>query len=170
MATHLNALGSDEVGTILECRYEHLKRGTAFVPPVEIDQAVSLYGRYHGDLRKYLQLLDEATDLELGVRGNQPLSAHEIGAFMAPCLRDRLTRGPNGFEIGMLRRLLDGCGSEDKLSVDHIASRAGLQGPAAYELLCRLVRGGVLRPVDALGPYAACHPTGDASIAFGLPL
>jgi hypothetical protein len=169
LASHLEPLSADEVRAILERRYEHLKRGMAFTPPVEIEQAVSLYAIYHGDLRQYLRLLDEATDMELGVRGDQSLAAEEIVAFMAPRLRDRLSHGPHGVEIGLLRALFRDCRSTDKLSVADIGSRAHLDSPAAFDLVCRLVRGGALHPPNGLGPQAIYHPAGDASIAFGLP-
>jgi hypothetical protein len=168
-ASHLEPLGADDVRAILARRYEHLRRGAAFTPPVELDQALNLYSIYHGDLRKYLRLLDEATDLELGVRGDQSLTAAEIVAFMAPRLRDRLSHGPNGVELGILRAVFGGCSSTDKLFVDDIGGRAGLGSPAAFDFICRLVRAGALHPVNGLGPRAVYHPTGDATIAFGLP-
>jgi hypothetical protein len=168
MAAHLDALGADEVASILERRYEHLKWGATFVPPVEVEQALRLYGRYHGDLRKFLQLLDEATDSELGVRGRQPLAADEIVAFMAPRLRDRLRRAAKGIEVDLPGVLLKGCGSRDELTIERIARCARLPADAAYDLACRLVSVGVLRAEYAQSPYSAYLPTGDASIAFGL--
>ena len=52
-------------------RYRKLRRGRAFTPPVPLDTAVALYGRFHGDLRSFLQLLSRAAERALPRTGRR---------------------------------------------------------------------------------------------------
>lgn len=53
----LEPLSADAIRSLLDVRYRQLRRGRSFTPPVTLDVAATLYARFYGDLRSFLQLL-----------------------------------------------------------------------------------------------------------------
>jgi len=76
----LGTLTSEEVSELIELRYQHLRLGIRFVPPILPSDAGLLYSRYRGNLRKFLSLLGEAVSRSaLGVS----LSESDVVALMS---------------------------------------------------------------------------------------
>jgi hypothetical protein len=167
-ATTLPPLSGAELCEVLDRRYRYLQRGSAFVPPVDPESAVTLFQRYHGNLAKFLDLLSAAAHVEIGAGCAQPMSARVILDHMAPRLSAaiRSMLGPRDFAY--LVETVRGTSSGDEFQVEEVARRTRLDTAAAGALVERFVRCGALVTVRPTldNPYYSV--TGNASIGLGL--
>jgi hypothetical protein len=168
IATTLPPLSGVEVCEVLDRRYRYLQRGSAFVPPVDPESAVTLYRRYHGNLGEFLELLSASALGELGVRCAQPISESVILDHMAPrlCARFQSVLGPRDFAY--LVETVRGISHTDEFQVEEVAKRIQLDTAAARALVERFVRCDALVVVRPTGDDPYYSVTGNASIGLGL--
>lgn len=164
----LRSLKPNEVALLLEARYTHLRIGTRYTPPVEPVVAARLYERFRGDLRSFLRILSDASEVELGVRRTEPLSverilkvmrsrrAGELREWLAPVDREHLTN-----------TLVKAAGSHE-FRVTDVAQRTGLTQPSASVLVGRLRSKGAIVVSRTAGRSTYYRPVSDVIIALGL--
>lgn len=166
-AVVLQPLTTEEIREVMERRYDHLRvDGSAVVAPVETKAVGELYDRYHGDLRNFLRLLSEASNLLLGIDGVEPLTEVKILRTMSQEYRHRVVRQlseddfryletlaseggelPGGFRVTEVKRWLE-------------VSQAGASG-----IVDRLLAARMLVQVGRSGKSIYYQLTGAASIA-----
>jgi len=156
-AVVLQPLTTAEIREVMERRYDHLRvQGSAVVAPVETEAVGELYDRYHGDLRNFLRLLSEASNLLLGINGVEPLTEAKILRTMSREYRHRVVRQlseddfryletlaseggalPGGFRVTEVKQWLEvsqagASGIVDRLLAARMLVQAGRSGKSIY--------------------------------------
>ena len=82
-ALELAPLSAADVADLLRRRYTAMRRGTATViPPITPEDGATLYGLYHGNLRSFLKLLQDAVLAGAGPGGARSLTTDRVLALM----------------------------------------------------------------------------------------
>ena len=115
-----------EVAELLARRYEHLRRGARFTPPVAPDVAARLYTRYPGDLRNFLRLLSRAVQQHAVTAPGHPLDEAALVALvalMAPSYRAELVGLVGPVDAAHLAAVDRGQAPEAEFRVTEAAAR-----------------------------------------------
>lgn len=169
----LSPLSVDELQTLLQRRYAHLRldRKKPPVEPILIGDAARLYAHYRGDLRNFLRLLSEAADLALGVDRVEPLSletiVRRVGPRYAEALEAQLGANDRAHLATIIAKRPDP--SDYEFRVTDVQRRLGLSQPGATGITNRLLTAGAIRRTRVQGKSTYYVPAGDARIAFGTP-
>jgi hypothetical protein len=168
-AVTLEPLAPAEVAELLARRYEHLRRGARFTPPVAPDVAARLYTRYRGDLRNFLRLLSRAVQQHAATAPGHPLDAAALVALMAPAYWAGLVRLVGPADAAHLAAIYRGQAPEAEFRVTEAAARTGLTQAAASKIVQRLAAAGAIEPARTEGKsvYYRLH-SGDVTVALGL--
>jgi hypothetical protein len=82
-ALELEPLSAADVADLLRRRYNAMRRGTAkVIPPITPEDGATLYGLYHGNLRSFLKLLQDAVLAGAGPGGARSLTTDRVLALM----------------------------------------------------------------------------------------
>jgi len=82
-ALELEPLSAAEVADLLRKRYHAMRRGMApVIPPITPEDGATLYGLYHGNLRSFLKLLQDAVLAGAGPGGARSLTTDRVLALM----------------------------------------------------------------------------------------
>jgi hypothetical protein len=164
----LDPLDPDEVGRLLQERYEHLKLPKRkVIEPVEAPTVTRLYSLYRGDLRNFLRLLGEAAERLLGVAGVRPMTLGEIISEMGPEYSRRLQNTIGETDIAYLATLVSGTNPEHAFRVTDATRITKLSQGAASDLIRRLLASRCIAVLRTEGRNVYYRPTGQALI--GLP-
>ncbi len=166
-AVALEPLTTAEIREVMERRYEHLRvQGSVVVPPVETEAVGELYDRYHGDLRNFLRLLSEASNLLLGINGIEPLTGAQILRTMSHEYRDRVVRQLSEDDVRYLETLArEGRGLQDGFRVTEVRQWLEVSQAGASGIVDRLLAARMLMQVARTGKSVYYQLTGAASIA-----
>jgi hypothetical protein len=166
-AVVLAPLTAAEIREVIERRYEHLRvQGSEVVPPVETEAIGELYDRYHGDLRNFLRLLSEASNLLLGINGIEPLTEAQILRTMSQEYRDRVVRQLSEDDVRYLETLArEGAALPDGFRVTEVKRWLDVSQAGASGIVDRLVAARMLVQVGRAGKSVYYRLTGAASIA-----
>lgn len=167
------ALGPLDVGALralLDTRYRKLRRGRAFTPPVPLDVAGALYGRFHGDLRSFLQLLSRAAERGLPGDGRTPMDEAMILGAVGVLYRERLVQRLGEELFGALEATLREVAPSREFRAADLAKAAGVSRARATQLVDRLLERRVVRRgrVEQASKYLV--PSGDAQVALDAAL
>ena len=163
---HLAPLSPAELRALLDVRYRTLQRGRRFTPPVELAVAESLYARFYGDLRSFLQLLSRAAERALPADGQTPMSeAMILGAVGAP-YRERLVRRVGEEALRALEGALRAVAPATEFRAADLARAAGVSRARATQVVDRLLEKKVVRRLRQEESSKYLVPTGEASVAL----
>ena len=160
LVADLPPLTAEEMTALLARRYERLRTGLRFVPPVAPDAAEMLYRRYAGDLRNFLRLLSNAVQRTPMVGRPEPLSAHAVVHTMAAPYRRALAQKLGEVDLTHLAALVGGGRPGLRVRAADVAVRTGLAKGSVTELLARLekkARSGTRRPRGATRTTASAR-------------
>jgi DNA-binding transcriptional ArsR family regulator len=168
LVADLPPLAPEEVTALLALRYERLRLGLRFTPPVAPDDAVALYRRYAGDLRNFLRLLSNAVQRTPVVGRPAPLTARAVVQTMAEPYRRALAQRLGEVDLAHLAALAAGGAPGLRVRPADVAQRTGLAKASVTELLARLESRGAVRydRTEGRNTYYRLRP--DTEIAFGL--
>ncbi|MGH7577576.1 MAG: AAA family ATPase [Longimicrobiales bacterium] len=166
-AVVLAPLSVAEIRQVMDRRYEHLRiEGMDVVPPVEIDAVADLYDRYHGDLRNFLRLLSEASNLLLGIDGVQPLTELQILRTMNQEYRDRVIRQLSEDDYVYLQTLARKGGDRPEgFRVTEVKEWLNVSLAGASGIVDRVLGARMLVRVGRSGKSVYYQLTGAASVA-----
>jgi hypothetical protein len=166
-AVVLEPLTAAEIREVMARRYQHLRvQGMEVVPPVEPDAVGQLYDRYHGDLRNFLRLLSEASNLLLGINGVEPLTETQILRTMGQEYRDRVVRHLSEDDLRYLETLArEGAAYPAGFRVTEVKGWLDVSQAGASGIVDRLLAGRMLTKVGHAGKSIYYQLTGAASVA-----
>jgi MarR family len=167
----LGPLLPDEVATLIEKRYTHLRHtGFGFTRPIAAADATALYSRYHGHLRDFLRLLSGAVQRHAVSASGESLTRAQVVHTMAPLyLREGLMRRISTDDTAALAATMSGQAFDAEFRVADITERASTTQPRASRLLERMVAAGVVHETRSHGRsvyYRISH--GDDTVALGV--
>lgn len=168
LVADLPPLTAEEMTALLARRYERLRVGLRFVPPVAPDAAETLYRRYAGDLRNFLRLLSNAVQRAPMAGRPEPLTARAVVQTMAAPYRRTLAQKLGAVDLAHLATIAGGGSPGLRVRAADVAARTGLAKGSVTELLARLEGKGALRyeATEGRNTYYRLRP--DAEVAFGL--
>ncbi len=168
LVADLPPLTAEEMTALLSRRYERLRVGLRFVPPIAPDAAETLYRRYAGDLRNFLRLLSNAVQRAPMAGRPEPLSARAVVQTMAAPYRRTLAQKLGEVDLAHLAAVAEGGSPGLRVRAADVAARTGLAKGSVTELLARLEGKGALRyeATEGRNTYYRLRP--DAEVAFGL--
>ena len=168
LVADLPPLAAEEVAALLARRYERLRVGLRFVPPVAPDAVGALYRRYAGDLRNFLRLLSNAVQRTPIAGRPEPLAAPAVVQTMAGPYRRVLAKQLGDVDLAHLAAVAEGAAPGLRVRAADLAARTGLAKGSVTELLARLEAKGALRydATEGRNTYYRLRP--DAEVAFGL--
>lgn len=169
LSVSLRPLAPNEVGTLLEKRYWHLRNGFRFTPPVATADAEALYARYHGHLRDFLRLLSGAVQRHAVTAPGMSLSAEHVVRTMAATYAASLMSRISKEDAQALQATLGGQPFDAEFRVTDIARCADTTQALASRLVVRLMETQVIHESRRRGRsvyYRVRH--GDDTVALGL--
>ena len=168
LVAELPPLTAEEMTALLTRRYERLRVGLRFVPPIAPDAAETLYRRYAGDLRNFLRLLSNAVQRAPMAGRPEPLSARGVVQTMAAPYRRTLAQKLGEVDLGHLAAVAEGGSPGLRVRAADLAVRTGLAKGSVSELLARLESKGALRhdATEGRNTYYRLRP--DVEVAFGV--
>lgn len=166
----LAPLDAGALRVLLETRYRQLRRGRAFTAPVPPDVAAALYGRFHGDLRSFLQLLSRAAERALPGDGRTPMAEDTIlGAVAAP-YRERLVQRLGEELFGTLAATLRAVAPAVEFRAADLAKAAGVSRARATQVVDKLLERRVVRRGRSEQASKYLVPSGDVQVALDAAL
>ena len=168
LVAELPPLTAEEMTALLTRRYERLRVGLRFVPPIAPDAAETLYRRYAGDLRNFLRLLSNAVQRAPMAGRPEPLSARAVVQTMAAPYRRTLAQKLGEVDLAHLATVVEGGSPGLRVRAADVAARTGLAKGSVTELLARLESKGALRYDATEGRNTYYRPRPDTEVAFGL--
>lgn len=158
-------LSPSEVERMLDRRYDHLRERRASVtPPVEPAAAARLYARYRGDLRSFLRMLEQASNLMLGIEGVKPLTEEQILATVGAEYRTRVLREIEG-DGRHLERIVAHAGTGE-FRVAEVQQWTNVSQGGASGIVARLLEARLIREDRRHGKSVYYRLVGDAIVAF----
>lgn len=168
-AITLGPLAPAEVAELLARRYEHLRRGVRFTPPVAPDVAAAIYRRYRGDLRNFLRLLSRAVQHHSASAPGRPMDADTLVSTMAPFYWPDLVRQVGATDAEYLATILGGQSFDAEFRVADVAARTGITQASASKLVQRLVVASVIEQTRTAGKSVFYRIRGgDVTVALSL--
>lgn len=164
----LDPLPPAVVEALIALRYGHLALPRAAVTaPVEPAVAARLYSLYQGDLRNFLRLLSEASEVLLGVHGVRPMEEDEIRRFGAVEYERKVRARLGEDDFQHLGRIVEHArGGEVRVTDAMKATK--LKQSSASLLFQRLEEKRAIRPTRTEGRSRYYRPLGDVLVAFGV--
>ena len=167
LTTTLQPLAASVIAEMLEKRYAHLRIGLRFTAPVPLATAAALYGRYHGDLRRFLSLLSQAVQRHAVTHPGQPADAATVVALMAPARREALVERLGEPATRALEQVVGGRPVGTTFRVAEVQRATGMTQSAASELVQRLLAREVIALVERRGQSVFYRvATGDDTVAL----
>jgi hypothetical protein len=165
-ALDLVPLAPSEVADLLQRRYRALARGVrAVVPPVEPEVGSRLYTLYRGNLRNFLQLLQDAVLRGAGPHGATPIPLERILLLMGREHVRELEQklGPTAW--GYFRQTVLGNGSQDpiwaRFRQTDAARRTSKKPPVIKPHMDAWITAGYLLPDAGADPAGTPQARGD---------
>jgi hypothetical protein len=169
LAATLAPLAPAEVIELLTRRYEHLRRGVRFTPPVEPEGAAALYERYRGDLRNFLRLLSRGVQRHAVTSPGESLTTRSVIVLMAPTYRSELLARIGASDASYLATVYRDRHASDEFRVTEVVAHTSLTQAAASKFAQRLVAAGVIEQSRTAGKSIYYRLRGgDVSVALGL--
>jgi len=166
----LDPLSPDDLRTLLEVRYQRLRRGRHFTPPVELPVAQAVYGRFYGDLRSFLQLLSRAAERALPADGKTPMTEAMILAAVGALYRERIIKRIGADLFGYFEAALRAAGPTAEFRAADIARVAGVSRARASQVVDKLLEKKVVRRSRREVTSKYLVPTGEMSVAIDATL
>ena len=163
----LSPLDAGALRALLETRYRKLRRGRAFTAPVPPDVAAALYGRFHGDLRSFLQLLSRAAERALPGDGRTPMDEPMILGAVGAFYRERLARRVGDEMLGSLEATLRAVAPGLEFRAADLAKAAGVTRGRATQVVDKLLERKLVRRSRTEHANKYLVPTGEVSVALG---
>jgi len=151
---------------LLETRYQRLRRGRAFTPPVPLDVAEALYARFHGDLRSFLQLLSRAAERALPGDGRTPMDEDLILGAVAGLYRERLVQQLGEDLFGYLEATLRAVAPSREFRAADVAKAAGVSRARATQVVDKLLERRVVRRGRTEQASKYLVPGGEVQVAL----
>ena len=163
----LQPLAPEVIAAMLEKRYAHLRTGLRFTAPVPPETAAALYGRYHGDLRRFLSLLSQGVQRYAVTHPGQPLDVATVVGLMAPPRREALVERVGDTAARALEQVVGGRPVGTTFRVAEVQQATGLTQSAASELVQRLLARDAITLVERRGKSVFYRVTaGDDTVAL----
>jgi hypothetical protein len=162
----LAPLTPDAVRGLLDVRYQRLRRGRTFTPPVTLDVAESLYGRFHGDLRSFLQLLSRAAERALPADGRTSMDELMILGAVGALYRERMVQRVGAETFAQLERVLRDVAPAVEFRAADVARVAGVSRPRATQIVDKLLERKVVRRGRTEQSNKYLEPTGEMRVAL----
>lgn len=166
----LAPLPPDALRALLDTRYRKLRRGRAFTPPVPLDVAAALYGRFRGDLRSFLQLLSRAAERALPGAGKTPMDEGMILGAVGALYRERLVQRLGEDLFGALEATLRAVAPSVEFRAADLAKAAGVSRARATQVVERLLERRVVRRGRTEQASKYLVPSGDVQVALDAAL
>lgn len=162
----LEPLSSEALQALLDVRYQRLRRGRRFTPPVTLDVAAGLYERFHGDLRSFLQLLSRAAERALPADGRTSMTEHAILAAVGALYRERMVKRVGEDTVTYLEATLRAVAPTVEFRAADLARAAKVSRARATQLVDKLLERKVVRRSRTEQASKYLVPTGEMSIAL----
>lgn len=162
----LKPLSPEELRALLELRYSRLRRGRRFMSPIELPVAQSLYGRFHGDLRSFLQLLSRAAERALPADGKLPMTEETILAAVGDTYCERMVQRIGADLFAYLEAALRAATPAAEFRAADIARVANVSRARASQIVERLLEKKVVRRSRQEVTSKYLVPTGEMSVAL----
>ena len=165
----LGPLSAEEVGELLQRRYEHLQLGIHANPPIAPSDAARLYERFRGELRGFLALLGSAVRAWAPAHPGQPMGIDDILDTVGPSERAQLASKIGENDAARLHEIMADQPFDAEFRVADVQQRCGTTQGGASQLVKRLAEAGVIIPTRTRGKnrfYALAG--GSVSIALGI--
>lgn len=166
----LAPLDGPALRALLETRYQRLRRGRAFTPPVPLDVAEALYVRFHGDLRSFLQLLSRAAERALPGDGRTPMDEGLILGAVAGLYRERLVQRLGEDLFGYLEATLRAVAPSREFRAADVAKAAGVSRARATQVVDKLLERRVVRRGRTEQASKYLVPGGEVQVALDAAL
>ncbi len=151
LAATLEPLAAGVIAEMLEKRYAHLRTGLRLTAPLPLETAAALYGRYHGDLRRFLSLLSQAVQRHAVTRPGRPADAAAVVALMAPARRAALAERLGEAATRAVEQVVGGRPVGTTFRVAEVQRATGLTQSAASEVVQRLLAREAITLVERRG-------------------
>ncbi|MEJ7810601.1 MAG: ATP-binding protein [Gemmatimonadaceae bacterium] len=155
-----------ELRLLLDVRYQALRRGRRFTPPVELPVAEALYARFYGDLRSFLQLLSRAAERALPADGQTPMSEAMILGAVGALYRERMTKRVGEEAFRALELALRAVAPATEFRAADLARVAGVSRARATQVVEKLLEKKVVRRLRQEESSKYLAPTGETSVAL----
>ena len=170
-ALRLKPLDPGDVGEMLRKRYEALHQGPVpFIPPIEPHVGEALYRLYHGDLRNFLRLLQDAVIRAAGTRGATPISPEQIVGIMGREHAAAIAQDLGETSFGYFRRTVLGAGPGEPIwgtfTQAEAARRSGVSAPGFKRHMDQWFKRGYIAVERTDGRSEVVRLSGEAAIAF----
>ena len=162
----LEALSPQALRGLLDVRYQRLRRGRTFTPPVSLDVAVGLYGRFHGDLRSFLQLLSRAAERALPADGKTSMDEAMILGAVAALYRERMVKRVGDATVAYLEATLRAVAPSMEFRAADLARAANVTRARATQLVDKLLERKVVRRSRTEQTSKYLVPTGEMHAAL----